>query len=204
MYFDPSALAPDRLYKLLTGTIIPRPIAWVTTLYADGKVGAAPFSFFNLLSELPPVIGFGSAPRMNGQLKDTAANIEARREFVVNLVDEPHLDLMHASAAEYLPGESETEALHVPVAASTAIATPRIFGCPASFECRLRETVVLSESARIFLGDVVGIHLREDLLADPDSMHIDVTAYRSVGRLFGRKYVKVTGGVVELDGPDGP
>jgi flavin reductase (DIM6/NTAB) family NADH-FMN oxidoreductase RutF len=203
MHFDPGTLTPDRLYKLLTATIIPRPIAWVTTLYADGKVGAAPFSFFNLLSELPPVVGFGSAPRINGELKDTAANIEARREFVVNLVDETQLQAMDASAGDYLPGESETDALGVAVQAGTAIATPRILGCPASLECRLRETVVLSRSARIFLGDVVGIHLREDLLADQDRMHIDLDAYRPMGRLFGRKYVKIADGVVELDGPDG-
>lgn len=194
----PESLEAERLYKLLAALVVPRPIAWVTTLSPSGLVNAAPYSFFNILSDKPPVVAFGAAARRNGQPKDTAANIEARQEFVVNLVDTDTLAAMEGTSADYAPGVSETEALGLATEPCRRVETPRIASAPVSLECRLRQTLHLSERARIVLGDVVAIHVRDALFADPCRLHVDLAAYRPIGRLHGRQYVAVAGHVIDL------
>lgn len=199
----PDALEAPRLYKLLAALVVPRPIAWVTTLSANGTVNAAPYSFFNILSDKPPVVAFGAAARKDGQPKDTAANVAARGEFVVNLVDDPALASMDGCSADFPPGVSEVQALGLETAPSRCLATPRLACAPVSLECRLRDTLVLSERARIVLGDVVAIHVRDGLFSDPGRLHVDLGAYRPIGRLFGKKYVRVVDGVIDLDASTG-
>src|SRR5690606_16045685 len=111
MELDLTALSPSVRYKVLTALVIPRPIAWVTSLDEAGRVNAAPFSFFNVLGNKPPLIAFAPGDRPDGAPKDTARNIKVSGEFVVNLVDRQCAELMHRTAAPFLPEVSEVEAL---------------------------------------------------------------------------------------------
>ncbi|HLT25137.1 MAG TPA: flavin reductase family protein [Zeimonas sp.] len=197
MRFDPSALDAARLYKLLAALVVPRPIALVTTRNENGTVNAAPYSFFNILSDKPPVVGFGAAARSNGQPKDTVANLERTKAFVVHLVDAPLLDRMNVCSVDFAPGESEIVAAGLGLLDSERVDVPRIAEAPVHLECRHRQTIVLSERASIVLGDVVCIHVRPGLL-DERSLHLDLARYRPVGRLFGTRYVAVDEHVVEL------
>ncbi|MDB5798730.1 MAG: hypothetical protein JWP36_2632 [Paucimonas sp.] len=198
MIFETAELEPPVLYKLLSSLVIPRPIAWITTLHANGAVNAAPYSFFNILSDKPPVVGFGAAGRSTGELKDTVSNIERTGEFVVNLVHVSTLESMARCSADLPPGQSELDESSLSTAASTSIATPRIAASPASLECRLRDMIVLSDRARIILGDVIAVHVKDELFSNQQRMHLDLAAYRPVGRLFASKYVTVNENVVEL------
>lgn len=197
MRFDPAALDAARLYKLLAALVVPRPIALVTTRNANGSVNAAPYSFFNILSDKPPVLAFGAAARASGQPKDTVVNIERDRAFVVNLVDAPLLERMNVCSVDFPAGRSEPEAAGLAVVDSELVDVPRIEDSPVQFECRHRQTIVLSERAGIVLGDVVCIHVRPGLI-DEARMHVDLARYRPVGRLFGTRYVAVDENLVEL------
>ncbi|KAG1239716.1 hypothetical protein G6F68_018362 [Rhizopus microsporus] len=107
MHFDFSALPSQTVYKLLTSTVTPRPIAWVTTMSDEGCVNAAPFSFFNVMGHQPPTVAIGLTRRANGELKDTSANIIENGEFVVNLVAESMMQQMNQTCADYPPGVDE-------------------------------------------------------------------------------------------------
>ena len=125
----------DRAYLLLANLVIPRPIAFVTTLSPDGKINAAPFSFFNLMGANPPICAFAPGDRDDGTPKDTALNIRATHEFVVNLVDETIADAMNQCAALLPYGENELEHAGLTTASSSLVKPPRIAESPASLEC---------------------------------------------------------------------
>ena len=126
MHFTFSELAPIERYKLLSSTITPRPIAWVSTRSPEGISNAAPFSFFNVFGEDPPVVGFSINDRSPGDRKDTGRNIRAAPEFVVNLVSEETLDQMNITAAEFTPDVDEFEAAGLTPVPSLSIGSPRI------------------------------------------------------------------------------
>ena len=197
---DLAALDAGTRYKLLTGTVVPRPIAWVTTLNADGSANAAPYSFFNVMSATPPVLVLGIVPRpMEGgfALKDTATNIAERRDFVVNLVDEDHAEAMNLTSLDAPTGTDEAALAGLELIDALDVAAPRIATAPVAFECRLRETVDLgavegaAESVRraIVVADVLRIHARDGVL-DPDTLRVDPDAYKPLGRLFGPLYTR--------------
>jgi flavin reductase (DIM6/NTAB) family NADH-FMN oxidoreductase RutF len=125
----------DRSYALLVSLITPRPIAWVTSLSLDGHLNAAPFSFFNALGSNPPIIGFCPGDRDDGQPKDTARNVRAQHEFVVNMVDETVAKAMNATSASLPYGQNELEAAGLTTAPSSSVKPPRFTEAPASLEC---------------------------------------------------------------------
>ncbi|MEM7566605.1 MAG: flavin reductase family protein [Pseudomonadota bacterium] len=183
-------------YKLLTGTIVPRPIAWVTTRDAAGRANAAPYSFFNAVSATPPVIVVGVAPRVTGdgfETKDTGANIAARKDFVVNLVDEAHAEAMSLTAIDAPADVDEAALAGLTLVDAETVDAPRIATAPVALECRLRQIVDLGEhegAQRGFVvGDVLRIHARAGVL-DPETMRVDTQAYKPVGRLFGTLYAR--------------
>lgn len=184
-----ASLAPRDRYKLLTSLVVPRPIAFVTSEDADGIVNAAPFSFFNVFSDEPPLVVIGIGRRAGGALKDTARNIEARGEFVVNLVDEELAPAMNVAAVDFPPETSEPGPAGLTLAASALVRPPRIAEAPAALECRNHTTLVIGADHRLVVGEVLAIHVRDGLV-DPDSLRIDFTAYRPVGRLFGNLYCR--------------
>ncbi len=136
----------DRAYPILAGLVTPRPIAWVTTLNEDGSVNAAPFSFFNVFGDDPPLVIFAPGDRDDGSPKDTARNCERTGEFVVNLVDESLAEVMNRTAASAVPyGVSETEQENLETAASSSVAPPRIAAAPAALECKVHSIQRIGE-----------------------------------------------------------
>lgn len=171
-------------YKLLVGTVVPRPIAFVTSLSDDGVVNAAPFSFFNALCNDPPAVAVGVNDSAPGSEKDTARNIRTAGEFVVNLVDEALAPAMNLCEAEFGPDVSELDMAGLETAPSSRVSVPRIRDAPFAMECRLLEHVSLKPGRNIFIAEVLTMHLRDDLF---DAEHNYVLAERAglVARMHG-------------------
>lgn len=180
-------LDPARRYKLLSAMVVPRPIALVGTLNQDGSHNAAPFSFFNVFSEDPPVVILGLQVAPDGSPKDTAVNIEREAEFVVNLVSAEMADQMNICAVALPRGESEIAAAGLTLLPSETVRPERIAEAPAALECRRLQTLRLSTRRDIVVGEVSVVHVREGLI-DPQTLNVDVSAYRPLGRLFGGLY----------------
>jgi len=183
MDFDLTQLAPRDAYKLLAGLIVPRPIALVTTLDHDGKVNAAPFSFFNCVGSDPPLVVF--APGQGSP--HTPANIRARGEFVVNLVDEAIAAQMNICAIDFPAGHSEVEAAGFALEAGVQVSVPRIAQSPASLECREHSTLEIGRN-RLVIGQVLHIHAREGLVSD--RLHVAHEKLQLIGRLAGSEYCR--------------
>src|SRR5580692_10255476 len=152
----------DRAYNILASLVTPRPIALVTTINADGRVNAAPFSFFNLLGANPPICAFAPGDRENGTPKDTALNIRSQHEFVVNLVDESIAEAMNKCAASLPYGENELTHAGLTAAPSSLVKPPRIAEAPASLECVEWGTLQIGGN-RMVIGVIKRIHIREEL-----------------------------------------
>jgi flavin reductase (DIM6/NTAB) family NADH-FMN oxidoreductase RutF len=187
--FDLAALSAADRYKLLGGLVVPRPIALVTSHSPDGRVNAAPFSFFNVFAEEPPlvVLGLGISPL--GVAKDTTLNIRDTGEFVVNLVDEPIAEAMNLCAIDFPPEISEIEVAGLDLVSSDAVAPPRIAQAPVSLECRRFVTLQPARERYLVIGEVLVAHVRDGIL-DSATLRVDRAAYAPIGRLFGGGYVR--------------
>ncbi len=183
MDIDLTTLKQSARYKLLTSLVVPRPIAWITTLNEDCSVNAAPYSFFNVLGNRPPLIAFGPGDKPDGTPKDTPDNIARTGHFVVNLVHDRVADAMHRSAAPFPKGQSETTALKLELKPSTTISTPRIAACKVHLECEHHSTMKIEEN-RVVFGIVRHLHVRDGLV-DAETLHIRPGAFEGVGRLQG-------------------
>lgn len=171
----------DRAYQLLVSLVTPRPIALVTTLGPDGRVNAAPFSFFNVLGAQPPIVAFAPGDRDNGTPKDTALNVRATHEFVVNLVDEAIAEAMN-QCAESLPyGENELVRAGLTAAPSSLVKPPRIAEAPASLECVEWGTLQIGQN-RVVIGVVKRLHLREELF-NAEKKRINTDRLFLIGRM---------------------
>ncbi len=173
-------------YKLLIGLVYPRPIALVSTMSACGVYNAAPFSFFNVLADEPPMVVLSFNRRSDGQLKDTVRNIRRTKAFVVNLVDEGMANAMLLTAQELPETESEFVAAGFTPAPSVMVKPPRILEAPASLECRLTRRLTFGSAREVVLGEVLYAHVREGLV-DPATWRVSET-YRPIGRLYGDRY----------------
>jgi len=190
----------SRAYSLLVNLVTPRPIAWVTTISPEGKVNAAPFSFFNLLGANPPILGFCPGDREEGVPKDTARNIRSNHEFVVNLVDEPLAKAMNTTAASLPYGVSELEAAGLHEAPSTVVRPPRIAESPASLECSEWGTLQIGEN-RLIIGLIKRIHLRDEFY-DPATQRIRGDLLYTVGRMASPHWYCRTRDRFEMIRPD--
>jgi flavin reductase (DIM6/NTAB) family NADH-FMN oxidoreductase RutF len=187
-------IPPEVAASVLLGCVVPRPIAWVTTVNAQGMVNAAPFSGYNFVSNIPPMIAVSIAARADG-LKDTARNITDSGHFVVNVATESMRQLMHSSSADYLPDQSETELLDIELIPSEFIASPRIAASPVHMECTLDQVISLSEGrSRLFIGNVVAFHLSRAVF---DGRRVDSFGMRPLARLAGPLYATL-GEVIRL------
>ena len=189
MRFDLAELSATERYKLLGGLVVPRPIALVTTQSSDGRVNAAPFSFFNVFAEEPPlvVLGLGISPA--GGAKDTTVNIRDSGEFVINLVDEAIAEAMNLCAIDFPPEISEIDVAGFDLVPSQKVAPPRITEAPVSLECRRHVTLQAARERYLVVGEVVIAHVRDGLI-DPATLRVDRDAYAPIGRLFGGGYVR--------------
>lgn len=178
MQIDPALHSTVENYKLLTNLVVPRPIAWVTTESESGVINLAPFSFFNAVGSDPLYVIISIGRRDDGELKDTANNIEFSREFVVNLVTEELFDAMNISAADFPAEQSELEAAHLHTAPSVHIKTPRIAQAQASLECKLFSAQPIGANT-LFIGEVVMFHVADHLIGP----RLHVNNFAPIGRL---------------------
>lgn len=184
--FDPDAVTPHQMYKLLCGGVVPRPIAWVSTRSPQGGANIAPFSFFNIVSSNPPVLGFSvSASKVGKPVKDTLSIVRETREFVVNIPNADLLDPLVITAIEYGTDVDEFEVAGLTPAPCRRIAAPRIAEAPVSFECRLHSAVDFGGTTWV-MGKVVYAHYRDGLVSDDCKM--DLAKMRPLGRMAGPRF----------------
>jgi flavin reductase (DIM6/NTAB) family NADH-FMN oxidoreductase RutF len=189
MRFDFETLSPGERYKLLGGLVVPRPIALVSSRSVAGHQNAAPFSFFNVLAEEPPLVVLGIGITAAGGAKDTTNNIRDTGEFVVNLVDEAIAEAMNLTAIDFPPEVDEFEIAGLDLLPSEKVAPGRIAQAPVSMECRRFVTLQPGPERYIILGEVLLMHIREGIL-DPGTLRVVHDAWHPIGRLFGGGYVR--------------
>ena len=181
------SLDAKQAYKLLTGVIVPRPIAWVSTLSPQGTTNLAPFSYFTSVSNKPPMVGINIGQE-NQERKDTARNILDTKEFVVNIATWSQLDPLHASADRHPPEVSEIELLGLKTAPSQFIKAPRVADAPVQMECRFVQMIPFGVAgSEFYVGEVIAFHFREDLI-DLDKMRVNSAALEPICRLGGPLY----------------
>ncbi len=185
--FDFNTLSPRERYKILIGTVVPRPIALVSTVGADGRANAAPFSFFNCLSSDPAIVALGVEYSPGGQSKDTVRNIRATNCFTVNVVSGAIMNQMNICAVPFDAGVDEITEAGLTIAPGAAIAAGRIAEAPAALECRLHSFLNVGESREIVLGEVVYAHFHENAI-DAEKLYVDATVLDAVGRMGGHGY----------------
>ncbi|MEI4485345.1 flavin reductase family protein [Frigidibacter sp. MR17.14] len=185
--FDFAELTPRERYKLLIGAVVPRPIAWVTTLSPEGRVNAAPFSFFNVLSSDPAILALGVENHGDGTFKDTGRNIRMTGEFTVNIVDHACLEAMNATAVPFPPEVDELAEAGLTAAPGVKVACPFIAEAPVALECRQHVTLNIGSNGReIVLGEVLAMHVRASIVNE--RMHIDPAGLDALGRMGGHGY----------------
>ena len=196
MEIDPRSLDQTAVYRLLIGCVVPRPIAWVSSVDADGVRNLAPFSYFMAITDDPPTIAFSSAPRAGPAgtaptKKDTVRNVEATGEFVVNVVNDTLAEQMNLTSGEYPPEVDEFALAGLAAAPSARVKPPRVADAPISMECRLARIIPVGHGPHsLVLGEIVHFHVRDGLY-DPASRRIDLHRLRPVGRLAGNLYTHV-------------
>ena len=192
MEFNPDQLQQKDIYKLLTGLIIPRPIAWVSTINENGIVNLAPFSYFNAVGDDPPHLMF-SVSRSGNLNKDTLTNILKNKEFVVNMVTEELAEKMNLTAHPLQSHESEFEFADVKSSPSTKVKPPLVAESPVSMECVLVHHYNLEQhkngGSTIIIGRVVHFHIDDNVLLD--NFHVNLENYKPISRLAGSNYAKL-------------
>ncbi|WP_293913431.1 flavin reductase family protein [Deinococcus sp.] len=181
--FDFAALNAAERYRLLTGVVVPRPIAWVSTLNPDGLVNLAPFSFFGLMGHDPAIVAFAPGNRAGAEPKDTARNIGPGGEFVVNLVSLALAEAMNLSATDFPAGQSEPQRLGIELAPSALVKVPRVALSPASLECREVQTLTIGHT-RIVLGEVLALSIAAEHL-DAEQKYVNTASLDLIARMGG-------------------
>ena len=197
MEINPADLEPRQRYRLMIGSIVPRPIAFVSTLSVDGRPNLAPYSFFSGVGAEPMTVVFCPANKPDGSEKDTLRNCKpvaegGTGEFVVNLAVEAYRREVSA-AGEPLPhGESEFDLTGLETAPAVAVNAPRVAASPVAYECRTREVMRLAPGvpggANLVIGEVVHLHVRDDLV--DDRLNIDADRLAAIGRMGGVEYCR--------------
>ena len=194
MRLDPKTLPSTAVYKLLISSVVPRPIAWVSTVDAAGVRNLAPFSYFMAITDEPPTIAFSSSPRAatsaNGPgKKDTLRNVEATGEFVVNIVDDDCAEQMNLSSGDYPPEVDEFEVTKLTPAPSLIVKAPRVAEAPINMECKVVRVLPVGK-ANLVIGEIVQFHIRDDVY-DPATGRLDMHRLRPLARLTGNLYAHV-------------
>jgi flavin reductase (DIM6/NTAB) family NADH-FMN oxidoreductase RutF len=189
MEYASNDLTSRERYKVLTAFVLPRPIAWVTTVGPTGVVNAAPFSFFNVFCEDPPICMIGVNLRPDGRVKDTVANIQRNREFVVNIADEPLARAMHDSSGDFPPEIGEPDYLGLRLVPSKKVAVPRLADAPWAMECSTWKMIDVNGTRQLILGEGVNFYIRDELW-DGNLMRVHMDRYHPVGRMFADRYCR--------------
>jgi flavin reductase (DIM6/NTAB) family NADH-FMN oxidoreductase RutF len=182
--FDFETLSERERYKLMIGTVVPRPIALVTTVDEHGRVNAAPFSFFNCLSADPPILALGVENNPDMSFKDTGHNIRMTEVFTVNIVSFAIAEAMHVCGSKYPRGVDELKEAGLTAKPGVKVASPYIAEAPAAFECKRHVTLELGKSRQIIMGEIVYAHYRDGVV-DPERLRVDPAQLDAIARLGG-------------------
>lgn len=191
MQIDLSTLTPSQVYFTMTQTLVPRPIAWVLSENEDGGYNLAPFSYFTAVCSDPPLLLFSAGRRPEGGPKDSTANIEARRRFVVHIAPRELVEPLNASAASLAPGVSEVEQLGLATVPFQGFPLPRLEGCRVAFACELDRVIELGRGPQaLILGEVKAIYLDDEAVSRDHKGRLKVHADRldPVSRLGPEEY----------------
>lgn len=193
MEIVPSTLPHQSIYKIMIGSIVPRPIGWISTIDADGQHNLAPFSFFNAVCSNPPTVLFCPSIRGSDRSeKDTLRNIRANGEFVVNIVSESLAEAMNLSSAELFHGDDEFVYAGVTATPSQKVKPPRVAESLVHYECIVRQIIDISDQpggGSVVIGEVLHLHMDDSVMIGTDK--IDVLKLKPVGRLAGASYCRV-------------
>ncbi|GGJ08006.1 flavin reductase family protein [Neoroseomonas lacus] len=197
MLFDFTKVPPEQAYKLIVSSIVPRPVAWVVSQDREGRINAAPYSFFNAFSSNPVVVGIGCGQRPPGVVKDTLANIEATGQFVVNLVSAENAAQMNITAIDFPHGVDELAEAGLTTAPSSLVKVPRIAESPVALECEIFQFVPTGHHT-IVMGRVIAMHVRDDCVQDASRFYLDTPKMELVGRMHGGGWYARTTDRVEI------
>lgn len=189
MQLDFSTLAPADAYRWLASTVTPRPIAWVSTLSAEGRSNLAPFSFFQVISDEPPTLMVNTSIRDDGSVKDTLHNVRETGQLVIHLVSAAQAETMNASAANLPLGVSEIDTLGIATLPSERVAPARVAGAAVAFECELAQIQPYPAdhpSCYLIFARVLLAHIDDGVLLD--ARHVDPARLDLIGRLGGSQY----------------
>jgi flavin reductase (DIM6/NTAB) family NADH-FMN oxidoreductase RutF len=192
MKIDPKSLEWKEAHELLTGVVVPRPIAFVSTVGEDGIYNVAPYSFFAPIAVKPMLVGFNVGWKANGQKKDTLVNIESCREFVVNAVNENLAEAMNRASKEYPSSVDEFKAVGLTPVRAGLVKPPMVGESPVNMECRLMQILEFGISPRrtsFIIGQVVRVHIRDDLYINGE---IEMSKLKAIARMGGELYCRTT------------
>lgn len=202
MDIEPGNIPWKSAYKILIGSVVPRPIGWISSVSEDGRPNLAPFSFFNVVCANPPTVVFCPMVRStDAGIKDTLRNVRSTGEFVVNLATEPLAEAVNLSSTELPPDVNEFEFAGVTPLESRIVKTPRVAESPIHFECRVSQIVEIGTqpgSGSLVIGTIVYMHLDDRVLIGEDK--INLAELKPIARLFGNAYCRVTD-LFELERP---
>ena len=194
MYFRPGLHKKAGLsFSPIKAIVSPRPIGWISSCGKDGSINLAPYSYFNAISELPPMVMFSSAPSGNEQHKDSLRNVTETKEFVVNVVSAALGDAMNITSADLAYGQNEFTAAGLEMADCNTVKVPRVAAAPAALECKLWKVIELPKpeaggAGVMVIGTISGIHIADETVKDGK---IDVTTYQPLARLGYMDYARI-------------
>ena len=201
MQFDVESLPAADRYELLLSTVVPRPIALITTLSADGTPNAAPYSLFNLLGRDPPIVAVGVLPHGAGRLKDTGQNILERGEFVVNLVSEQLAEAMNVTCIDAPAGIDELDLARLATSPSTKVSPPRITASPVALECKLVTALSFGPNQATVLGSIVQAHVADEFVSNAATCAVDTLGLKLIGGMHGARWYARTSDLFAMDRP---
>ena len=194
MQIDPADMGAERIYRLMTGIVVPRPIAWVSSLASKGTLNLAPFSAFTFVSQKPPMLAI-SVGRKGDNYKDTAHNILDTEEYVIHIADTPLMNAVHESSAEHPPDVSEVELLGLETLPCERVKVPRLAAAPVAMECVFRQCLEFGDArSRLIIGEVVMFHIRDGLM---NNGKVETEALDPIARIGGPRYARL-GDIVTL------
>ena len=201
MQFDIDKMAAADRYELLLGTVVPRPIALVTTISNDGAINAAPYSLFNVMGHDPAVAMISVLAHPDGRLKDTATNILATKEFVINLVSEDVAHAMNITCIDAPPGKNELELAKLRTAPSIKVTPPRVSASPVAFECRFLTSLSFGPNQAIIVGQIVHAYVEDRFVSNPARGIVDKPELKLIGGMHGAKWYAKLSDRFEMERP---
>ncbi|WP_374369904.1 flavin reductase family protein [Dongia sp.] len=196
MFYEPRLQNSGLTIDPLKALVVPRPIGWISSVDLEGRVNLAPFSFFNMVADSPPIVLFApSGRKANGEIKDSRRNVEASGAFVVNMATWDLREQMNATSGQFPAGVNEADVAGLEMVPSRIVNAPRVAASPVALECRYLQTVSLptldpDQPNDVIFGDVVGVHIDEKLIT-PEG-RVDITIAKPLARLGYSLYTAVT------------